>query len=32
MFKFKKISKDELAQVIKNASYRTGINEVILEK
>ena len=32
MFEYKKMSKNELEQVIKNASLKIGVNEVILEK
>ena len=32
MFEYKKMSKTELEQVIKNASLKSGVNEVILEK
>ncbi|VWL85771.1 nucleotidyl transferase AbiEii/AbiGii toxin family protein [Oceanivirga miroungae] len=32
MFEFKKITKDELEQIIINASQKIGINEVVLEK
>ena len=32
MFEYKQIKKDELEQVIRNASQKMGINEVILEK
>mgnify|MGYP000050334770 FL=1 len=32
MFEYRKISKNELEQVIKNASLKIGVNEVILEK
>lgn len=32
MFKYKKISKNELEQIIKTASLKIGVNEVILEK
>lgn len=32
MFEYKKISKNELEQVVRNASLKIGINEVIIEK
>ncbi|UTC66970.1 MULTISPECIES: nucleotidyl transferase AbiEii/AbiGii toxin family protein [unclassified Treponema] len=32
MFEYKKISKNELEQVIRNASQKMGVNEVIIEK
>lgn len=32
MFEYKKVSKIELEQIIKNASLKIGVNEVILEK
>ena len=32
MFEYKNMSKNELEQVIKNASLKIGVNEVILEK
>ena len=32
MFEYKKVSKIELDQIIKNASLKIGVNEVILEK
>lgn len=32
MFEYKKMSKNELEQVIKKASLKIGVNEVILKK
>lgn len=32
MFEYKRISNNELEQVIRNASQKNGVNEVILEK
>ena len=32
MFEYKRISKHELEQVVRNASQKIGVNEVILEK